>query len=179
MPFIVALVPQNVKSGDDQTVPDTWADMPQYETRYAVNRRPFLSEKGIPCLKPPWGSLVAIDLNSGAVVWRKPLGSLYGRVPVIGSMLKVGAPISGGVMQTAGGIAFVGASIDEHFWAYDTDSGELLWNTHLPYSAHATPMTYRLRQDARQFVVIATGGADGLDLRTGNTLVAFALPDRH
>jgi quinoprotein glucose dehydrogenase len=119
---------------------------------------------------------VAIDLDSGKLRWRRPLGSLYGRVPLIGQWLNVGAPISGGVLQTAAGLAFAAATIDEHLRAFDTSTGETLWSVHLPYSSHSIPMTYRLRKDGKQFLVVATSGAEGLDLRTGNKLVAFTLP---
>jgi quinoprotein glucose dehydrogenase len=179
MPWTIQLAQRpSIESGADKSVPGTWNDAPQYDTQYSATRRPFLSDKAIPCVKPPWGELVAIDLDSGEVRWRRPLGSLYGRVPLIGKWLNVGAPVVGGVMQTAGGLVFAGASIDEHLRAFDVDTGDVLWTTHLPYSAHGIPMTYRLRSDARQFVVVATGGIEGIDQRVGDeALVAFALPD--
>ena len=84
MPFIVKLVPrQQPDSGADQPVPDCFVDFPQCGTPYSVVRFPLLSATGIPCVKPPWVSLIAIDLNTGREVWRRPLGSLYGRVPLV------------------------------------------------------------------------------------------------
>lgn len=178
LPWIVQLKPRSkLISGDDEEIPQGATQTPQYGTMYSVVRRPFLSESGIPCTTPPWGWLIAIELATGKEAWRKPLGSLYGRVPLIGSMLTVGAPVSGGVMQTASGLIFTGASVDEHFRAFDADTGDTLWAYHLPYSAHATPMTYRLSENGKQYLIVATGGATDLDRKIGNALVAFVLPD--
>jgi quinoprotein glucose dehydrogenase len=176
LPWSVKLVARSaLESGE---VPGSFAEAPQYGAPYSATRAPFLSATGIPCTKPPWGELIAIDLDSGRLRWRRPLGSLYGRVPLIGDWLNVGAPVSGGVLQTAGGLAFAGASIDEYLRAFNTSTGEVVWSTHIPYSAHGIPVTYRLRKDGRQYLVVATGGGIGLDQRVGNTLVAFALPDK-
>ncbi len=178
LPWTITLVPRpSPQGGADQSVPGNWGEAPQFDTPYSATRRPFLSATGIPCTKPPWGELVAIDLDSGELRWRRPLGSLYGRVPLIGQWLNVGAPVSGGVMQTAGGLVFAGATIDEHLRAFDVTSGDLLWNVHLPFSAHGIPMTYRLRPDAKQFLVVATGGSEGIDQNVGGqVIVAFTLP---
>lgn len=178
MPWIIKLVPwEPPASGEDKDVPGSFAEAPQYDTKYSATRIPFLSATGIPCTRPPWGELIAIDLDSGSIRWRRPIGSLHGRVPVIGRWINVGVPVSGGVLQTAGGLAFAAATIDEHLRAFDTSTGEVRWTAHLPFSSHAIPMTYRLRKDSKQYLVIATGGAGGMDLKVGNKLVAFALPD--
>jgi quinoprotein glucose dehydrogenase len=177
-PWVIKLEPRNPPiSGDAKDVPGSWADAPQYDTPYSATRIPFLSQKGVPCTRPPWGELVAIDLDSGDVNWRRPIGSLQGRVPIIGHWLDVGAPVSGGVLQTAGGIAFAGATIDEHLRAFDTTTGKTLWSVHLPYSTHAIPMTYRLRKDGKQYLVVATGGANGIDVNLGNRVIAYTLAD--
>ena len=178
MPGITKLVPRSVyESGEDKEVPIQWGRSPQYGTPHSVRGPPFLSTTGVPCIKPPWGELVAIDLDSGALRWRRPLGSLYGRVPLIGRWLNVGVPVSGGVLQTGGGLVFAGATIDEHLRAFNISTGDVVWTTHLPFSTHGIPITYRLRKDSRQYLVVATGGGVGIDLRVGNTLVAFALPE--
>jgi quinoprotein glucose dehydrogenase len=178
MPFIVKLNPRSSqRKAEDDNGPVDWANLPQYQTPYETKRFPFLSEKGVPCMKPPWGSIIAIDLHTGLELWHKPLGSMESRVPLIGSMLNVGVPGSGGTLQTASGLVFVAASADETMRAFDSQSGDLLWSFHLPFSAHATPMSYRLSERGKQYLVIATGGTALMDAKAGNTLVAFTLPD--
>ena len=178
MPFVIKLIPRtDSKRAEDDNGPMIWMDMPQYETPYKVHRMPLLSEQVVPCFKPPWGSIVAIDLKTGAEKWRKPLGSLRGNVPLIGSLLEVGVPIIGGSLQTASDIVFVAASSDQTLRAFDAASGKELWSTQLPFSAHATPMTYRLNKSGKQYLVISTGGTATMDKKVGNTLVAYKLPD--
>ena len=178
LPFIVRLVPRtDERSADEDHRPFNFMDLPQYGTPYRVQRRPFLSDRGVPCVKPPWGVIMAIDLDSGKALWRKPLGTLNGQVPLIGSLINIGTMVSGGSLQTASGLVFIGAAIDEYFRAFDTSTGKEVWRTRLPFSAHATPMTYRLDKDSKQYIVIATGGSAAMDPTAGDKLVAFALPD--
>jgi quinoprotein glucose dehydrogenase len=130
-------------------------------------------ETKVPCSTPPFGELVAIDVNRAAVVWRTPLGvfdDLKGR-----GFDKTGSPNIGGTIATAGGVVFVGATIDKRVRAFDADTGALLWETTLDASAHATPMTF-LGKDRRQYVVIAAGGGGLLQSAPGSKIVAFALP---
>ena len=179
MPFSVQLLPrQNELSAeqDNEPVNFNWMRAPQYGTPYRLSTDAFLSDRGIPCIKPPWGMIMAIDLASGNTIWKKPIGSLNGYIPLIGRWIDIGTPVSGGPLQTASGLVFVAATTDEYFRALDAQTGEVLWAKQLPFSAHAIPMTYRLSPQSRQFLVIASGGSIGMDKRTGNTLVAFALP---
>lgn len=177
MPFVIKLTPRtdNQRPEDDHAL--NWVDVPQYETPYKAHRAALLSKRIVPCFKPPWGSIVAIDLNSGREKWRKPLGSMRNHVPVIGRFLDVGVPVIGGNLQTASGITFVGASADRTLRAFDTDTGKELWSTELPFSAHATPMTYRLTRGGKQYLVVSTGGSKATGEKTGNTMVAFTLSD--
>jgi quinoprotein glucose dehydrogenase len=138
---------------------------------------PFLSEKGVPCVKPPWGSTIAIDTATGKELWRRPLGSLAAQIPLIGSLFNVGTPGSGGTLQTATGLVFTAFSTDERIRALDVRTGEEIWTAQLPFSAHATPMSFRLAPNEKQYLVIATGGAAAMDPKVGNTLVAFTLAD--
>jgi quinoprotein glucose dehydrogenase len=178
MPFIVKLVPRSKQGkAEDDNDPVNWADLPQYQTPYELKRVPFLSQHGVPCTKPPWGNIVAIDLHTGLKLWQKPLGSMRSRVPLIGSLLNVGVPGAGGTLQTASGLVFVAASADETMRAFNSQTGETMWSFHLPFSAHATPMTYRLSERGKQYLVIATGGTSMMDAKVGNTLTAFTLPD--
>jgi quinoprotein glucose dehydrogenase len=178
MPFVIKLTPRtdDKRAEDDHTL--NWVDVPQYETPYKARRMPLLSKHMIPCFKPPWGSIVAIDLNSGLEKWRKPLGSMRNYVPIIGRFLDVGVPVIGGNLQTASGLIFVGASADRTLRAIDSETGKELWSAELPFSAHATPMTYRLIKGGKQYLVVSAGGSKATgEANTGNSMVAFALPD--
>lgn len=134
----------------------------------------FLDQDGYPAIKPPWGVLNAVDLNTGEFVWRVPLGEHP-------ELTKRGVPPTGtenfgGTIVTAGGLVFIGGTIDEMFHAFDKTSGELLWQHKLPAGGFATPCTYRA--GGRQFVVIAAGGAGKLGTTPGDSFVAFALPQK-
>ncbi|HXW05139.1 MAG TPA: pyrroloquinoline quinone-dependent dehydrogenase [Vicinamibacterales bacterium] len=129
----------------------------------------------IPCSAPPFGELVAVDVNRPAVVWRVPLG-VFDELAARG-FGATGAPNIGGSIVTAGGVIFVGATIDRRFRAFDAGTGALLWETLLEASAHATPMTF-MGRDGRQYVVVAAGGDGLLASAPGSKIVAFALPGK-
>ena len=178
IPFSVKLVPrEDNRTPEEDNDPVDWQSFPQYGTPYRLATSPFLSDRGVPCIKPPWGMMLAIDLSSGETLWEIPIGNLNTFVPLIGRWLNVGTPVSGGPMQTASGLAFVAATTDEYFRAFDAQTGRELWAQQLPFSAHAIPMTYRLSKQSKQFVVIASGGSNVMDKHQGDTLVAFALPN--
>jgi quinoprotein glucose dehydrogenase len=136
------------------------------------------SPLGIPCIKPPWGKLVAVDLKKGEVLWESALGSVHDMGPVTAPFeINLGTPNLGGPLITGSGLVFIGATLDKRFRAFDLQTGEKLWSHELPFDGSANPMTYQ--RDDRQYVVIATGGSYFLSKMTGrelgNTLVAFAL----
>jgi membrane-bound PQQ-dependent dehydrogenase (glucose/quinate/shikimate family) len=132
----------------------------------------FWDQNEWPCQKPPWGTLNAVDVNKGAIVWKVPLGGM--------SELKekTGTPNLGGSIVTAGGLVFIGATMDSRFRAFDAKTGEQLWATELEASAHATPITYLGKNRGKQFVVIAAGGGGYFKGKVSDTLAAFALPDK-
>ena len=132
-------------------------------TPYLMRRRLILGPTGLPCTPPPFGALVAVNLSTGAIAWNVPLGTMGG-FP--------GSPNLGGPIVTAGGVVFIGATLDRQFRAFDVETGKELWNTTLPAGARATPMTYEA--GGRQFVVIAAGG--GGPFGSGDAIIAFALP---
>lgn len=132
----------------------------------------FLDPNGYPAVKPPWGTLNAIDLNRGEILWQVPLGEL----PELTAkgIPPTGTENYGGPVVTAGGLIFIGATKDEMFRAFDKDTGELLWETKLPAGGYATPATYEV--NGRQYVVIAAGGGK-MGTPPGDAYVAFALPE--
>jgi quinoprotein glucose dehydrogenase len=132
----------------------------------------FLDPDGYPAVVPPWGTLNAIDLNTGEYAWRVPLGE-YPELAAKG-MKNTGSENYGGPIVTAGGLVFIGAtSFDRKFRAFDRDTGALLWDTTLPFAGNATPATYEA--GGRQFVVIAAGGGKAPKAASGGTYVAFAI----
>ena len=132
----------------------------------------FLDKEGYPAIQPPWGTLNAIDLNQGKIIWQIPLGEFE-------ELTRRGVPPTGtqnlgGCITTAGGLVLVGATMDEKFRAFDKKSGALLWETTLPAGGYATPSTYQV--DGRQYIVIAAGGGGKCGTKSGDTYVAFSLP---
>jgi len=132
----------------------------------------WLDEEGYPAIKPPWGTLNAVDLNSGTIKWKVPLGEFD-------ELTERGIPITGtenygGPIVTASGLLFIGATSDGKFRVFDKTNGEILWDHDLPFDGNATPSTYMA--NGKQYVVISAGGAKGKPVH-GGTLVAFSLPD--
>ena len=151
-----------------------WEGGPQLGAPYGMERRFLEAPDETPCTPPPWGTLTAVNYNTGKVAWSVPLGS-WPRPRSHPQPAKYGAFNLGGPMATAGGLVFEGSTLDNEFRAFDARTGKLLWSASLPFASPATPMTY-LGADGRQYVAIAAGGhAKLLDFR-GETLVAFALP---
>ncbi len=135
----------------------------------------LLSPLGLPCNAPPWGTLAAVDAASGAVRWEVPLGTVRDLAPVP-IPLRYGVPNMGGPIATASGVVFIGAAMDNYLRAFDVDTGAELWKGRLPAGGQATPMTYQLRPDGKQFVVIAAGGHGKMGTTPGDQIVAFTLP---
>ncbi|HTF17182.1 MAG TPA: PQQ-binding-like beta-propeller repeat protein [Chryseolinea sp.] len=128
-------------------------------------------QNGYPGVKPPWGTLNAIDLNSGEILWKVPLGE-YLELKEKG-IAPTGTQNLGGPAISAGGLIFIGASRDEYFRVFDQQSGKILWEYKLPATATATPSIYEV--DGKQFVVVACGGGGKLGTPSSDTYVAFAL----
>jgi quinoprotein glucose dehydrogenase len=143
--------------------------VPPPYTHTGYNR--FLDPDGYPAVKPPWGTLNAIDLNTGEYLWRVTLGE-YPELMAKG-VPPTGTENYGGPLVTAGGLVFIGASKDEYFRAFDQKTGKELWRVKLPAAGYATPATYEA--GGRQYVVIACGGGK-IGTKSGDAYVAFALP---
>jgi len=131
----------------------------------------WVDPHGYPAVKPPWGTLNAIDLNTGQFVWRAPLGE-FPELTARG-IPPTGTENYGGPIVTAGGLVFIAASKDEMFRAFDQKTGRILWQTKLPAAGYATPATYLV--NGRQFIVVACGGGK-CGTPSGDAYVAFALP---
>jgi quinoprotein glucose dehydrogenase len=149
---------------------------PQLGTPYCVETGIVTSPLGVPCTEPPWATLDAIDLAAGKVRWSVPLGTSRNIAPFPFWWIK-GVPGVGGPIVTATGLVFIGASLDHFLRAHDLGTGEVLWKTGLPTSANSVPMTYQVRPDGRQYVVVAAGGHWGAPNPPGDHLMAFALPE--
>jgi quinoprotein glucose dehydrogenase len=148
---------------------------PQHGTPYGMSRRVIRSPSGLPCNPPPWGALVSVDLSQGTIRWNVPLGTTADLLPNLAPAIR-GTPNLGGPIITAGGLVFIAAAMDDYLRAFDIETGAELWKGRLPAGGQAMPMTYRLRPDGKQFVVIAAGGHGKLGTRLGDAVVAFALP---
>jgi quinoprotein glucose dehydrogenase len=159
-------------SGESKELQSSAAAPPQMKYRFTGYKK-FLDPEGYPAIAPPWGTLNAINLNAGEYAWKIPLGE-YPELAAKG-LKNTGSENYGGPIVTAGGLLFIGASsFDRKFRAFDKSTGELLWETTLPFSGNATPATYEV--DGRQYVVIAAGGGKDPKQGSGGVYVAFALP---
>jgi quinoprotein glucose dehydrogenase len=149
---------------------------PQAGAPYGLFRRFLQAPSDLPCTAPPWGMLTAVDMTEGKIRWQVPLGSLqdFGgkQPPVPPGSINLGGPIA-----TAGGLVFIAGTYDPFLRAFDVETGKELWKAQLPNSGHATPMTYRLGANGKQYVVIAAGGHPKITEESlGDALVAFTLP---
>jgi quinoprotein glucose dehydrogenase len=144
----------------------------QQGTPYSMSREFFHAPSGIPCVRPPWGELVAVSPDKGTIEWRVPLGELALGVPSI-----AGLPNLGGPATTNTGVVFIGAALDAHLRAFETSSGKLLWQGDLPTAARATPLIFTTLS-GRQMVAIAAGGFDNPLSKLDTKLVVFALNEK-
>lgn len=150
-----------------------------FEGTHAIHIQQLSSDLGIPCIAPPWGRMVGVDLTTGKTEWMRRVGTtknlnttfLPGRFPI---GFPMGMVAHGGPLVTAGDVVFHGATADNFFRAYDINTGKLLWQTELPAGGQATPATY-LGSDNKQYVVIAAGGHGSLGTKGGDAVVAYRL----
>lgn len=141
---------------------------------YGVFMGPFLGPLQIPCQAPPWGYVAGADLRTGDIAYKHRNGTVMDMTP-LPLPFKVGVPGIGGPMITKGGVAFLGAAVDDYLRAYNLTNGRQLWEARLPAGGQATPMTYAV-EDGRQFVVIVAGGHGSVGTKPGDYVIAYALP---
>ncbi|MEM9622423.1 MAG: PQQ-binding-like beta-propeller repeat protein, partial [Pseudomonadota bacterium] len=147
---------------------------PQHGSAYCTLMEPLISPWGLPCTAPPWATLAAVDLQSGNILWQRPLGTLEDLAPwpayhFIGSSIEMGGP-----MVTATGLTFIAATSDAYLRAYDNNDGTELWRVKLPSSGNAVPMSYTYQ--GAQYVVIAAGGHFTSPQPSGDHVLAYKLP---
>ena len=163
----------------------------QLGTPYAADIRMFMSPLQMPCVRPPYGRIAVIDLQTRQIVWNKRLGTTNESGPLgqkIGLRLPMGVPLAAGSIVTQGGLIFFGGGMDRYFRAFDLQTGDELWREYLPAPAQATPMSYLAPRTQRQIVVITVPGASRFGMAEsddksppdplGGHIIAYALPPR-
>jgi quinoprotein glucose dehydrogenase len=159
-------------TGENKELASSGAPLLAMKYRLTGYRR-FLDPDGYPAIAPPWGTLNAIDLNTGEYQWKINLGE-YPELAAKG-MKNTGSENYGGPVVTAGGLVFIASTIfDRKIRAFDSKSGQLLWEAKLPFAGNATPATYLV--DGKQYIVIAASGARDRKAPQGAAYIAFALP---
>ena len=180
LPFVSRLIPRGphnpIEPASGVKGSGTEAGVqPQYGVPYGVTLNPFLSPFGLPCKQPAWGYMSAIDLKTNQIIWKKRIGAARDS-SAIPLPFKLGMPMLGGPIVTAGGVAFIGATADNYIRGFDVNNGKELWRARLPAGGQATPMTYSV--NGRQYVVIAAGGHGSFGTKLGDYVIAYALPAR-
>ena len=170
LPMQVALIPRAQFDWNDREHYPGQEFNSMEGTAYGMRRGTLVSSKGTPCVKPPWGRLVAVDLRTRKVAWERPLGTLEEELPWL--PLEVGLPLLGGAVTTASGLTFISATADARLRALDSSSGKTLWEAKLPAGGQATPSIYAVA--GRQYVVIAAGGREGMG-PMGDYVIAYTL----
>jgi quinoprotein glucose dehydrogenase len=174
VPMVVTLVPrETVTINKDQAI-ETGKPMlfPNEGVKYVTKMEPLLSPLGTPCTAPPWAKLTAIDMTSGKIVWEVPLGSIE-KLAHLPFSWELGTPGAGGPLITAGGVTFIGYTLDDQFRAFDLKTGKTLWKTSLPAAGMATPMSYEI--NGEQYVVIPAGGHSMYGSSKGDSVMAYKL----
>ncbi|MEA9886902.1 glucose/quinate/shikimate family membrane-bound PQQ-dependent dehydrogenase [Xanthomonas campestris pv. raphani] len=152
--------------------------MAQEGLAYGARKEPWMSPLNTPCVAPPWGYISGVDLRTQQVIWRRPLGTGYDQGPMgIPSKTKfeIGTPNNSGSLATAGGVTFIGASLDNFIRGFDTRTGKQVWETRVPAGPQAAPLSYTI--DGKQYIVAAVGGHDRMETKSGDSVIAWALPD--
>ncbi|MYZ44729.1 membrane-bound PQQ-dependent dehydrogenase, glucose/quinate/shikimate family [Schauerella aestuarii] len=180
----VQLIPQTPKANGPkndggEAANISGAGVPLIGTPYAINAKlRFVSPLDIPCQKPPFGTLTAVNLKTQKIAWQVPIGTVKDTGPMgikMGMPMEVGMPTIGGTLATQGGLVFIAATQDYYLRAYDSHTGREAWKARLPVGSQGTPISYKAPATGKQFVVISAGGARNSPDR-GDYVIAYALP---
>ncbi|MBW7962852.1 glucose/quinate/shikimate family membrane-bound PQQ-dependent dehydrogenase [Bradyrhizobium sp. BR 10261] len=178
LPFVSKLIPRGPQNPPAPTaekpVGSEVGTQPMYGTPFGVDIQSFLSPLSVPCYRPPWGSMAAIDLKTMKIVWQHPNGTIRDTTP-LPLPFRMGVPMLGGPIATAGGVAFYTGTYEYTIRAYDVRDGKVLWEDRLPAGAQSTPMSYEA--GGKQYVVTAAGGHGSFGTRRGDYVIAYALKD--
>ncbi|WP_372403467.1 glucose/quinate/shikimate family membrane-bound PQQ-dependent dehydrogenase [Acinetobacter piscicola] len=177
LPFVTKLIPADPNRKQTAKGAGTEAGVqPMYGVPYGVEISPFLSPFGLPCKQPAWGYVAGVDLKTHDIAWKRRIGTIRDSLPGIPlPPFKMGVPMLGGSISTAGNLMFVGGTQDNYIRAINVTNGDELWKGRLPAGGQATPMTYE--SNGKQYVVIMAGGHGSFGTKMGDALVAYALPD--
>jgi len=177
----VQMIPQQTDSGPasngGEAVNAGMGAVPLKGTPYGVNKNRFMSPLGIPCQKPPFGSLSAVDLKTQKVLWQVPVGTVQDTGPFgvkMGMQMPVGMPTLGGTLATQGGLVFIAGTQDYYLRAFDSATGKEVWKARLPVGSQGGPMSYVSPRTGKQYVLISAGGARQSPDR-GDYVIAYAL----
>ena len=176
---LIKQTPEDVKiqASGGEKVNTGMGAVPMAGTPYKVNKNRFMSALGIPCQKPPFGTMTAIDMKTRQVAWQVPLGTIQDTGPMgikMGLKAPIGMPTIGGPMATQGGLVFFAATQDYYLRAFDSSNGKELWKARLPVGSQGTPMSNVSPKTGKQYVVISAGGARQSPDH-GDYVVAYAL----
>ncbi|TCV96723.1 glucose/quinate/shikimate family membrane-bound PQQ-dependent dehydrogenase [Biostraticola tofi] len=181
LPFVSRLIPRGPGNPIEPDASDKGGSgsesgiQPQYGIPFGVTLNPFLSPFGLPCKQPAWGYISGVDLKSNDIVWKKRIGTVRDSSP-LPLPFKMGMPMLGAPISTAGNVFFIAATADNYLRAFNMSNGDKLWQARLPAGGQATPMTYSV--NGRQYVVIAAGGHGSFGTKLGDYIIAYALPEK-
>ncbi|MBU9809024.1 glucose/quinate/shikimate family membrane-bound PQQ-dependent dehydrogenase [Rahnella sp. C60] len=180
LPFVSKLIPRGPGNPIEPDANDKGGSgtetgiQPQYGVPFGVTLNPFLSPLGFPCKQPAWGYISGVDLKTNDIVWKKRIGTVRDSSP-LPLPFKMGMPMLGAPVSTAGNVFFIAATADNYLRAFNMSNGDKLWEARLPAGGQATPMTYSV--NGKQYVVIAAGGHGSFGTKLGDYIIAYALPD--
>jgi quinoprotein glucose dehydrogenase len=175
VPTVLTLVPvaEAEVATDDQVIEGGGAmTFPVKESPYVVKVAPLMSPLGAPCSEPPWAGLTAVDIVKRQILWDVPLGDI-GKMLSLPFSVEYGTPGAGGALVTAGGLVFIGYTLDDQLRAFDLHSGEVLWQTDLPAAGTSVPVTYEIAGE--QYLFVAAGGHSMYGSTLGDSVVAYKL----
>ncbi|WP_308823384.1 membrane-bound PQQ-dependent dehydrogenase, glucose/quinate/shikimate family [Sodalis praecaptivus] len=179
-PFVSRLIPRSASNpiqpekGKSSSSGSEAGLQPQYGVPYGVTLEAFLSPFGLPCKQPAWGYIAGVDLKTHTIAWKHRIGTVRDSSP-LPLPFKMGMPMLGGPIATAGNLLFITATADNYIRAFDVTSGKPLWQDRLPAGGQSTPMTYEV--NGKQYVVTAAGGHGSFGTKLGDYIIAYTLPD--